>query len=328
LSLLCRGVGWLLLSADGSQPATTSSSLQPLDLDEQNARLRPHRTSPSPRRTALGTGRSALDRQPSSAAPESVISSAPRWQLVEVTLFDRAVTFEAVHAVASVAAERTKVWWRELQVLLVAGSGLVLGECVAFAASQLDVDGRRISVDRQIVETRSVVAAVRTHETDPRSGLIAEGLTNSEIAQSRPGSENRPEMDPSSSGLGAASASSSFASSTSSETSRSTSAGSSQSHGGRPPGPCQRAGAARVSAWSTILAPFRNSVVVLAVVGTVVVGLMTDDVEVLVEIDLSLAAIIEADLDAVGGTVVAAFGLDDGATAGLLQGSSGRFVEG
>jgi len=54
----------------------------------------------------------------------SVISSAPRWQLVEVTLVDRAVTFEAVHADASVAAERTKVWWRELQVQLVAGSGL------------------------------------------------------------------------------------------------------------------------------------------------------------------------------------------------------------
>jgi hypothetical protein len=43
---------------------------------------------------------------------------------VEVTLVDRAVTFEAVHADASVAAERTKVWWRELQVQLVAGSGL------------------------------------------------------------------------------------------------------------------------------------------------------------------------------------------------------------
>jgi hypothetical protein len=57
-------------------------------------------------------------------APESVISSAPRWQLVEVTLVDRAVTFEAVHADASVAAERTKEWWRELQVQLVAGSGL------------------------------------------------------------------------------------------------------------------------------------------------------------------------------------------------------------
>ena len=58
----------------------------------------------------------------------------------------------------------------------------MLGECVGFAVSELDVDGRRISVDRQIVETRSVVVAVRTHETDPRSGLIAEGLTNSEIA--------------------------------------------------------------------------------------------------------------------------------------------------
>jgi hypothetical protein len=46
----------------------------------------------------------------------------------------------------------------------------VLGECVAFSASQLDVDGRRISVDRQIVEARSVVVAVRMYETDPRSG--------------------------------------------------------------------------------------------------------------------------------------------------------------
>jgi hypothetical protein len=34
----------------------------------------------------------------------------------------------------------------------------VLGEHVAFTVSQLDVDGRRISVDRLIVETRSVMA--------------------------------------------------------------------------------------------------------------------------------------------------------------------------
>jgi hypothetical protein len=34
----------------------------------------------------------------------------------------------------------------------------VLGEHVAFTASQLDVDGRRISVDRLIVETRSAMA--------------------------------------------------------------------------------------------------------------------------------------------------------------------------
>jgi hypothetical protein len=33
-------------------------------------------------------------------------------------------TVEAVHALASVAAEHTKVWWRELQILLVAYSGL------------------------------------------------------------------------------------------------------------------------------------------------------------------------------------------------------------
>jgi hypothetical protein len=46
----------------------------------------------------------------------------------------------------------------------------VLGEYVAFPASQLDVEGRRISVDRQIVETRSVMVVVRMNETDPRSG--------------------------------------------------------------------------------------------------------------------------------------------------------------
>src|ERR671910_30823 len=67
-----------------------------------------------------GYRRSCLGSTAEPSAPESVISSAPRWQLVEVTLVDRAVTFEAVHADASVAAERTKVWWRELQVLLVA----------------------------------------------------------------------------------------------------------------------------------------------------------------------------------------------------------------
>jgi integrase len=76
---------------------------------------------------------------------------------------DRAVTeaeipsIEAVHALARRAAERSGVWWRELQILLVAYSGLRWGEHVALLERQLDVERRRIKVDRQSIETRSAL---------------------------------------------------------------------------------------------------------------------------------------------------------------------------
>jgi hypothetical protein len=58
----------------------------------------------------------------------------------------------AVHALAAAAGER--VWWRELQVLVVAYSGLRCGEMAALTADRVDVARRRILVDRQVVEGR------------------------------------------------------------------------------------------------------------------------------------------------------------------------------
>jgi integrase len=46
------------------------------------------------------------------------------------------------------------VWWRALQVLLVAYSGLRWGEMAALTADRLDPATRRIAVDRQVIETR------------------------------------------------------------------------------------------------------------------------------------------------------------------------------
>lgn len=64
-------------------------------------------------------------------------------------------TVEAVHALARHTAERTGMWWRELQLLLVAYSGLRWGEHAALAGQQIDVERRRISVNRQIIDSRS-----------------------------------------------------------------------------------------------------------------------------------------------------------------------------
>jgi integrase len=71
---------------------------------------------------------------------------------------DHAVTLEEiptaakVHALARVTAERTGVWWRELQLLLVAYSGLRWGEHAALTCEQVDPNRRRIRVDRQVIE--------------------------------------------------------------------------------------------------------------------------------------------------------------------------------
>jgi integrase len=63
----------------------------------------------------------------------------------------------AVHALARAAAERSGVWWRELEVLLVAYSGLRWGEHVALSADRVDLGRRRITLDRQVIETRSAL---------------------------------------------------------------------------------------------------------------------------------------------------------------------------
>lgn len=61
-------------------------------------------------------------------------------------------TAGAVHVLAEVAGER--VWWRELQVLAVAYSGMRWGEMAALTADRVDPVRRRIVVDRQVVEGR------------------------------------------------------------------------------------------------------------------------------------------------------------------------------
>ena len=65
-------------------------------------------------------------------------------------------TIGAVHRLATATANRSRrVWWRELEILLVAYSGLRWGEHAALTARQVDADRRRIVVDRQVIETRS-----------------------------------------------------------------------------------------------------------------------------------------------------------------------------
>ncbi|HMK62172.1 MAG TPA: tyrosine-type recombinase/integrase [Acidimicrobiales bacterium] len=65
-------------------------------------------------------------------------------------------TAEAVAALAKAAADLQGVWWRELEILLVAYSGLRWGEHAALSPDRLKA-GRRIVVDRQLIETRSGV---------------------------------------------------------------------------------------------------------------------------------------------------------------------------
>jgi integrase len=63
----------------------------------------------------------------------------------------------AVHALARACAERSGVWWRELEILLVAYSGMRWGEHVALTADRVEAERRRITVDRQVIETRSAL---------------------------------------------------------------------------------------------------------------------------------------------------------------------------
>lgn len=75
--------------------------------------------------------------------------------LVRAITEDEIPTTAMVHALATATAHRCRpVWWRELEILLVAYSGLRWGEHAALTAQQIDADRRRIVVDRQILETR------------------------------------------------------------------------------------------------------------------------------------------------------------------------------
>jgi integrase len=64
-------------------------------------------------------------------------------------------TVDAVHALARRTAERTGDWWRELQVMLVAYSGMRWGEHAGLVAEQIDLERRRISVNRQVIDSSS-----------------------------------------------------------------------------------------------------------------------------------------------------------------------------
>lgn len=63
-------------------------------------------------------------------------------------------TAAGVHALATAAADRRGVWWQELEVLLVAYSGMRWGEHAALTADRVDLARRRITVDRQVIESR------------------------------------------------------------------------------------------------------------------------------------------------------------------------------
>ena len=68
---------------------------------------------------------------------------------------DEIPTTDIVHALARECAARSQVWWRELEILLTAYSGLRWGEHSALTAGQVEAGRRRVTVDRQVVELRS-----------------------------------------------------------------------------------------------------------------------------------------------------------------------------
>jgi len=66
-------------------------------------------------------------------------------------------TAASVAALGKATAEMSGVWWRELEIVLVAYSGMRWGEHVALTAERVDADRRRITIDRQVIETRSAL---------------------------------------------------------------------------------------------------------------------------------------------------------------------------
>src|SRR5687767_15073523 len=73
----------------------------------------------------------------------------------------------------------------------------------------------------------------------------------------------------------------------------------------------------------------RGSVVLrpLLLARSVVVGLLADNVEARVEVDLDHAPVVELHLHAVRGSVIPDLGLDDGATTGVGQSGLGGPLE-
>src|ERR687896_281149 len=62
--------------------------------------------------------------------------------------------------------------------------------------------------------------------------------------------------------------------------------------------------------------------------GAIIVTFLTNDLAVPIELDLDLTAVLTADLDFVGGAIVADFSLRDRATRVFCQGSSNALVAG
>jgi integrase len=115
---------------------------------------------------------------------------------------DHAVTWEeiptvaATHALARRTAERTGVWWRELQVLLVAYSGMRWGEHAGVTFEQVDPNRRQIRIDRQVVETtrdlRSSLPKGRRRRTtmypaETPLGVDLAALVENRLAEIEPG---------------------------------------------------------------------------------------------------------------------------------------------
>jgi len=101
-------------------------------------------------------------------------------------------TAAAVAAMARAAAELTGVWWRELEILLVAYSGMRWGEHAALSADRVDAERRRIRVDTQVVEGRHALVLtppkgrkVRTTMYPARTptGVDLAGLVNRRLRE-------------------------------------------------------------------------------------------------------------------------------------------------
>jgi integrase len=87
--------------------------------------------------------------------PEGGVGDEDAWEASGRAVEEADIpTAAAVHALATAAGERRGVWWRELEVLLVAYSGMRWGEHAALTADRIDLGRRRIVIDRQIIETR------------------------------------------------------------------------------------------------------------------------------------------------------------------------------
>jgi len=90
--------------------------------------------------------------------PEADVDDEDAWERLGRAVEEADIpTAAAVQALAAATAQRRDVWWRELEILLVAYSGMRWGEHAALTADRVDCDRRRITIDRQVIETRSGV---------------------------------------------------------------------------------------------------------------------------------------------------------------------------